>query len=189
MTDYSLKFDGYKLSLLGDGALIKSWDAVSGVAGFQSPDNQSLKSTGPIPEGNWSFNTSAIQTITLQGHAIGTLSSLLYNMTGLSDLKRGTWYGGEVAWGLERAFLTPSDQTDTLGRDNFSIHGGDFYGSAGCIDLGHNEVDFFRTLTSKWHLGYFTQRTIRSEPSDKSTAACRKTGACRFFLYPSRPPW
>jgi len=40
MTDYSLKFDGYKLSLIGDGAVVKSWDAISGNPGSQSPDLQ-----------------------------------------------------------------------------------------------------------------------------------------------------
>ncbi len=148
MTDYSLKFDGYKLSLIGDGKEVRSWDAVSGVAGFQSPDNQGLKNTGPIPEGSWTFNTSAIQTITVQDNVVGSLSkaaSLL--LAGSDSVKFGTWYGGDIAWGLERVFLAPSGDTNTLGRDKFSIHGGDQYGSAGCIDLGHDEIDFFRTLT------------------------------------------
>ncbi|MFI3290785.1 MAG: hypothetical protein R3Y46_02785 [Opitutales bacterium] len=31
--------------------------------------------------------------------------------------------------------ITAADETDTLGRDGFNIHGGDDPGSAGCIDL------------------------------------------------------
>lgn len=38
MPNYSLLFDGYRLHLLDDGLLVKSWDAVSGNAGFQSPN-------------------------------------------------------------------------------------------------------------------------------------------------------
>jgi hypothetical protein len=147
MTNFTLQFDGYRLSLVGDGAVIKSWDAVSGSPGFQSPANQAAAFTGPIPEGRWSFNTSAIQTISVKDDVVGTLAKAAYATTGLEQVHVGTWFGGSIAWGLERAFLTPADGTDVFGRSNFSIHGGDQYGSAGCIDLGHNEVDFFATLT------------------------------------------
>lgn len=75
---------------------------------------------------------------------------LLYNLSGGNPLfKHGAWFGGSADWGLERVFLVPSAGTDPLGLDNASIHGGDTYGSAGGIDLGHNEVDFFRTLAAE----------------------------------------
>ena len=91
---------------------------------------------------------SNVQIITVQDDVVGSLSKLLTTATQGVIPSKGTWYGGTIAWGLERVFLAPSAGTDTLGRNNFSIHGGDQYGSAGCIDLGHNEVDFFRTLTN-----------------------------------------
>ena len=74
MTDYALKFDGYKLNLLGNGALIRSWDAVSGAPGSQSPTNQAAAFTGPIPGGTWSFNTSGIQTISVASDVVGSLA-------------------------------------------------------------------------------------------------------------------
>ena len=39
-------------------------------------------------------------------------------------------------WGDWRIRLKPLQTTDTHGRDNFFIHGGDTKGSAGCIDIG-----------------------------------------------------
>lgn len=75
---------------------------------------------------------------------------LLYNLSAGSSLfKHGSWFGGAMDWGLERVFLVPADGTDAVGRDRLSIHGGDVYGAAGGIDLGHDEVDFFRSLTER----------------------------------------
>jgi hypothetical protein len=54
---------------------------------------------------------------------------------GLGYVGRGSWPGGEVAWGDSRVWLTPGAQTNTFGRSGFSIHGGWYPGSAGCIDL------------------------------------------------------
>ena len=48
----------------------------------------------------------------------------------------------ELSWGISRVWLEPSKNTNTLGRDNFSIHGGIEPGSAGCIDLT-NYIDNF----------------------------------------------
>lgn len=44
-----------------------------------------------------------------------------------------------------RIRLEPSKETDTYDRDNFSIHGGWFSGSAGCIDLT-SQIDNFVAL-------------------------------------------
>lgn len=41
----------------------------------------------------------------------------------------------ELSWGNSRVWLEPSKETNTYGRDNFSIHGGWWPGSAGCIDM------------------------------------------------------
>ena len=39
-------------------------------------------------------------------------------------------------WGDWRVKLEPNADTNTLGRDNFFLHGGSKPGSAGCIDIG-----------------------------------------------------
>ena len=48
----------------------------------------------------------------------------------------------ELSWGISRVWLEPSNKTNTYGRDNFSIHGGWWPGSAGCIDLT-GQIDKF----------------------------------------------
>lgn len=57
----------------------------------------------------------------------------------------GKWPGGTTARGHYRVWLEPDANTQTFGRDNFSIHGGLFPGSAGCIDLT-GEMDDFADL-------------------------------------------
>jgi hypothetical protein len=42
--------------------------------------------------------------------------------------------------------LELSKETNTYGRDNFSIHGGWTAGSNGCIDLTENMADFTQWL-------------------------------------------
>ena len=49
-------------------------------------------------------------------------------------------------WGLYRVPLTPSSKTNTFGRKDFYIHGGDKPGSAGCIDIGHNDANLLAAL-------------------------------------------
>ena len=46
-------------------------------------------------------------------------------------------------WGDRFGRLTPDSSTNTHGRDNFNIHGGKIPGSAGCIDIGCNDKDFY----------------------------------------------
>ncbi|MBM6594625.1 Hint domain-containing protein [Microvirga pudoricolor] len=145
MSEYKLSFDGYQVSLQQNGRVVDSWSAVSGRPGSQSPSETALKDVGPIPEGQWSFNTSDIQTVTGLDNIIGNIGKLSGVTLGE---KFGAWYGGTVSWGVERAFLTPSATTNTFGRTGFSVHGGDWYGSAGCIDLGHEEVAFFSRISS-----------------------------------------
>ncbi len=48
----------------------------------------------------------------------------------------------EPRLGSYRFWLRPKADTNTFGRDNFSIHGGWFPGSAGCIDLTSKMDDF-----------------------------------------------
>jgi hypothetical protein len=70
-------------------------------------------------------------------------TSTVERAMGAFDL--GPWPGGTPAWGNYRFWLMPGKDTRTFGRDNFSIHGGWFPGSAGCIDLT-SEIDDFADL-------------------------------------------
>ena len=63
----------------------------------------------------------------------------------LSEDLGGKWPGSEYSWGNSRVWLEPSKETNTYGRDDFSIHGGWVPGSAGCIDLTSN-IDNFVAL-------------------------------------------
>ena len=53
--------------------------------------------------------------------------------------------GRQVIMGQLPPWLAPHANTQTFGRDNFSIHGGSDPGSAGCIDL-MSEMDDFADL-------------------------------------------
>lgn len=53
----------------------------------------------------------------------------------LINIKAGRWPGCTTAWGTRRIGLQPRPGTNVFGRSNFTIHGGSYPGSAGCIDL------------------------------------------------------
>ena len=116
------KFDGKSLTIYRDDKAIYAFDAVSGKPGFQTSEYQNMKSTGPIPEGTYVARQSELQNITPYGLIAGITNG-------------GTWPGSLYSWGSSRIWLEPSKETNTYGRDNFSIHGGWNLGSAGCIDL------------------------------------------------------
>lgn len=122
------KFDGETLTIYQNGKVVASWNAVSGKPGYQSPEYQNLKSTGPIPEGTYVARQEKLQHMSPADWAIGW-SRVLGNNFG------GKWPGSSVSWGNSRVWLEPSKETNTYGRSNFSIHGGLVPGSAGCIDM------------------------------------------------------
>ena len=131
-------FDGKKFTLYENDKPIMSWDAVSGKDGYRSPEYQNLKDTGPIPEGTYVARQSELQRMSPIDWIIGW-SRLLSEDLG------GKWPGSEYSWGNSRVWLEPSKETNTYGRDDFSIHGGWVPGSAGCIDLTSN-IDNFVAL-------------------------------------------
>lgn len=131
-------FDGKKFTLYENDKPIMSWDAVSGKDGYRSPEYQNMKDTGPIPEGTYVARQSELQRMSPIDWVIGW-SRLLNEDLG------GKWPGSEYSWGSSRVWLEPSKETNTYGRDDFSIHGGWVPGSAGCIDLT-SDMDNFVAL-------------------------------------------
>ena len=120
-------FDGKKFTLYENDKPIMSWDAVSGKDGYRSPEYQNLKDTGPIPEGAYVARQSELQHITLSDAVLGAPA--------IVGKQIGSWPGSYYSWGSSRVWLEPSKETQTYGRDDFSIHGGWNLGSAGCIDM------------------------------------------------------
>ena len=121
-----LRFDGRRLRWVDDhGQVTAEWDAASGREGYQDPEYQALVDKGPIPEGQYVAKQGELQFI-------GNRS--LLDMA-RAELGMTAWPGGESSWGSSRVWLQPDPGTNTLGRSGFSIHGGDVFGSAGCIDL------------------------------------------------------
>lgn len=127
-----LEFDGQNLRWIEDGQEKYSWPAMSGAEGYQSPDYQGLKNNGPLPEGEWNLYQSNLQHF----------DDSSYFDRALGKFGRGKWGNGTPSWGNHRVWIHPGLNTDTLGRDGLAIHGGDSFGSNGCIDLEHGIDDF-----------------------------------------------
>ncbi|MBF0308079.1 MAG: hypothetical protein HQL56_00935 [Magnetococcales bacterium] len=147
-----LIFDGKHLTYWNDGKMQKYWGGVSGKKGFQSKEHQGDKSKGPIPEGAWKVQQANLQELDSPeklaeawgNHAV----QKVVNRFGSGE-KIGSYSSGVVGWGKQRVWLEPDEQTDIKGRGGFSIHGGWFPGSAGCVDLTNNMEDF-----SEWFKGH-----------------------------------
>ncbi len=140
----SLEFDGKTLSIYENGELVSSYKAVSGRSldgkGLEfdySVERQKMKGIGPLPEGIYTLDPHKVQYWNDQ--SFGTKTKAI--------LGRGTWPGGPSSWGFARVWLNPVATTNTYGRSDFSIHGGEWYGSAGCIDLWKNDIAFFNDLS------------------------------------------
>ena len=79
-----------------------------------SVDKQKIKSVGPTPEGNY-----WIEVNEQRNYRTSKYSHIV--------LRKG-W--GDYSWSLH-----PEASTQTYGRSGFFIHGGENWGSAGCIDI------------------------------------------------------
>ena len=134
-------FNGKTLTLYVDDKPVRSWDAVSGRPGYQSPEYQNRKSTGPIPAGTYVARQEQLQFMDLRGMIVGTAVIINKDWS-------GKWPGSYYSWGNSRVWLEPSKETNTYGRDRFSIHGGMWPGSAGCIDMTGQIGQFTNWLKS-----------------------------------------
>jgi hypothetical protein len=137
---FTLLFDGAWLS--GGGA---SWDAVSGrpvkktvieaahdnswnvldVVFDNSVERQKIRGVGPIPAGNYWMNICEESS------------------PGGSGYRRQSFrhWVATRAWGVYSVSLHPEPETDTYGRGGFFIHGGKYWGSAGCIDIKEKDAE------------------------------------------------
>jgi RHS repeat-associated protein len=149
-----LVFDGKQLCRMSDDLkeCNKCWDAVSGKdldgnGKFDdfSEDDQKQQNRGPIPEGEYELPSSKVKDPSKDGN---------WNTDDWNDYEKNDGDGfkpwktnvsprGTGPWGDRFARLKPGKATNTHGRSNFNIHGGDEPGSAGCIDIGCNDKDFF----------------------------------------------
>lgn len=126
-----MTFDGQNLEAYKNNALVHKFDAMSGREDNQNRASQRIPNKGPIPEGTYYANQDQRQNIDLLNAGVGTF----YPIAQAMGFKGGAWKGGPMAWGLRRVWLNPDANTNTYGRDGFSIHGGWRKGSAGCIDI------------------------------------------------------
>jgi hypothetical protein len=85
--NYSLQFDGSRLTLQENGEPIMSWPAVSGRPGTQGPQYQSYRDHCPLPQGSYRAKISEMQQY--------EDTSALDRPAGLFN--RGTWRGGTTA--------------------------------------------------------------------------------------------
>lgn len=133
--DATLLFDGEKLHWRERGNLM-SWLAYSGTEHYiktkdYSIEAQKTEDGGPIPEG-WYL----VPQERYQERPDDWWEDIKNALGG------GAWPGGRKSWGDQRIWLEPESGTNTYGRTNMSIHGGDVPGSRGCIDLVHSMGDF-----------------------------------------------
>lgn len=133
-----MHFNGTNLGLLKDGKMTDNLDAMSGKSGYQAKEYQNLENLGPIPEGTYYAPQSERQEITPFDAGVGTLAYLGGNV--------GKWKKSLPAWGTKRVWLKPDEQTNTYGRNNFSIHGGWSKGSRGCIDIPYQTGRLWKYL-------------------------------------------
>lgn len=124
-----LLFDGRVLHWIENGNG-RRWSATSGKSGFNTKEYQADRYSGPIPEGRYLALQSDFQKweeTNIFNRAACVLKYINWD--------KGRWPGCTIAWGRRRVGLRPLPGTVLHGRSGFTIHGGWFPGSAGCIDL------------------------------------------------------
>ena len=121
-----LVFDGTTLTLWSDDGTGKprkvfTVPAYSGAPGSGKRD-QGVENYGPIPEGEYTLDPSQTSSYT-ESWLDGVLHPRKYNSS-------------PEGWGPKRVPLDGRRGTNMRGRGGFFLHGGDYVGSAGCLDVG-----------------------------------------------------
>ena len=121
-----LEFTGQKLKWNEGNKTVRSFNGMAGKIGYQNAQDQEIPDYGPIPEGEWNVPYTTRQSY---------------------PRDKETWGKRDFgAWGHDYVRLEPAPETNTYGRNQFTIHGGKKLGSAGCIDLAGEASDFMRYL-------------------------------------------
>ena len=131
-TEPYLEFDGNSLKWIEDGSEKYKWKAMSGADNYQNRMYQARKGQGPLPEGEWNVRQNQLQ------HFDDATDFQKF----LSRYGRGQWPNGTSSWGNHRVWIDPAENTHTYGRGGLAIHGGNTFGSNGCIDLEGGMDDF-----------------------------------------------
>ncbi|XPV75159.1 MAG: RHS repeat-associated core domain-containing protein [Desulfovibrio sp.] len=105
-----------------------SADTYKFTSGRTGVTDQKSQGHGPIPSGKY----------TLKPNEISEVNDLQYPFRRLNG-----------DWGHGRVPLHPQEDTKTHGRSGFYIPGGDTPGSAGCIDIGSKDRDFFKKVNKQ----------------------------------------
>lgn len=138
----SLFFDGYYLHWHQRGKHA-SWPAYSGKRGYWmggnfSPEAQGTRKKGPTPEGTYAVRQEEFQ---IREDGLWEVSKQLVGK--MRGKPGGRWKGNYHAWGDQRVALIPEKFVHSdIKRGEFSIHGGEVAGSAGCIDLTEYMPEF-----------------------------------------------
>jgi RHS repeat-associated protein len=118
----SLYFDGLLLWYYDDaGLLLGVYFAMSGMPGTSSRDQTAMG--GPIPEGEYYIDANEAQWSSSNPFQLGP---------GSPYFPSWTW----SSWGNAKIPIHAKPGTKTFGRSGFFLHGGEFIGSRGCIDIG-----------------------------------------------------
>lgn len=169
-------FDGRGMTLISDDGRHKrpiiTIPAVSGRPGT-TPADAGKPSTGPLPPGEYSVDPGGI----------GYWGPIPWPGTDFT--------GGHGSWGDARAPLTPKPGTNTHGRGGFMLHGGDDVGSAGCIDVGGNDL-LIMDLIKNWSGGRPMTVVVSYGPGVKVPGTPSKPKPWddpRTIVYPGVGPW
>lgn len=155
-----LVFDGKKICIMkyDFSNCLACWEAASGrepdAKNSLSKETQKISNFGPLPEGKyivpWTTteypdNAEGIWSTDEWNQYAGYWNVFWEKMKYDFDIPRRE-YRFKTGWGNYAVRLTPAGYTDTYGRDSFNIHGGSNKGSAGCIDVGKNDITFFNAI-------------------------------------------
>ena len=135
-----------------------------------SKERQREANAGPLPEGDYTLPPNKTDDPSESGN--WDLSDwndyASHNILNYAPWRTRIDKRSSYPWGNRFGRLTPVSGTDTYGRSNFNIHGGDAPGSAGCIDIGHNDIDFFNDIRRDFN----NPVPVRVDYSGKSSESC-----------------
>jgi RHS repeat-associated protein len=181
-------FDGKMICRLSDDLKVckKCWEAVSGKPSSKDKDGKPLFNdfskerqgafgVGPLPEGEYDFPCNQEKNDPAKSGNWDTDSWNEYEAhdgDGWKPWKTNVSPRGKGPWGNSFGRLEPQPGTNTRGRKDFNIHGGKDPGSAGCIDIGVHDSDFFKEIRNDFN-GKVQVTVDYSGNSSKACAQCK----------------